>query len=240
MIKIIPSIAVARGKTTRTTYGKKLTDAVYDVNPLDVAKTFEDYGIKQVHMVDLDGARRGEPKNYATLEIIAGHTNLEIDFSGGIQQDCDIYTAYEHGATYITAASVAVMKRELFASWLISYGREKITLGADALNRKIAIKGWWKDTTIDVLEHIAFFHSRGIKFVKCTDIQKEGTLQGPSFELYQEILNHFPDLCLVASGGIRNVEDIERLNDIGVWGAHFGKAYYEGRIQLRDLKHLLS
>lgn len=239
MIKIIPSIAVVKGKTTRTTHGKSLKDVVYDVSPLEVAKDFEDNGIKQIHLVDLDGARRGEPKNYATLEIIAGHTNLEIDFTGGIRQDCDIYTAYEYGATYITAASIAVRKRELFASWLISYGREKITLGADALNRKIAIKGWWKDTTIDVLDHIEFFYSRGLKFVKCTDIQKEGSLLGPSFGLYQEILKRFPDICLVASGGIRNVEDIERLNDIGVWGAHFGKAYYEGRIQLKDLKHLL-
>lgn len=214
-------------------------EKIYDVSPIDVAKNFEDHGIRQIHLVDLDGARRGEPVNYATLETIAGHTNLEIDFTGGISTDGDISKAYEYGATYITAASVAVQRKELFASWIISYGREKITLGADSLNKKIAVRGWQKDTQIDLFEHIDYFYSRGLKYVKCTDISKEGSLLGPSFELYEEILEKFPDISLVASGGVRSVEDLEKLNDMGVWGVHFGKAYYEGRIKLVDIKKFL-
>lgn len=237
MIKIIPSIAVINGKTTRLTQGDFSREKVYDVSPIDVAKKFEDHGITQIHLVDLDGARRGEPKNYDTLETIAGHTNLEIDFTGGINTDGDISKAYEYGATYITAASVAVSRKELFASWIISYGREKITLGADAMNRKIAYKGWQKDSAIDLFDHIDYFYSRGLKYVKSTDITKEGALSGPSFELYQEILDQFPNICLIASGGVRSLEDIQKLSDMGVWGVHFGKAYYEGRIKLEELKN---
>lgn len=239
MIKIIPSIAVINGKTTRVMQGDFSKEKVYDVSPIDVAKRFEDLGITQIHLVDLDGARRGRPSNYGTLEMIAGHTELEIDFTGGISTDGDITKAYEYGATYITAASVAVSRKELFASWIISYGREKITLGADATNRKIAIRGWQKDTSIDVFEHIDYFYSRGLKYVKSTDIDKEGALSGPSFELYQEILDRFPKICLIASGGVRSVDDIQKLSDMGVWGVHFGKAYYEGKIKIEDLKDFL-
>lgn len=239
MIKIIPSISVINGKTARVAQGDFTTEKIYDQSPIEVAKHFEDHGIRQIHLVDLDGARRGEPANYATLETIAGHTDLEIDFTGGISTDGDINKAYEYGATYITAASVAVNRKELFASWIISYGREKITLGADALNKKIAMRGWQKDTTIDVLEHIEYFYGRGLKYVKCTDISKEGTLSGPSLELYEEILNRFPDICVVASGGVRNVQDLEKLNDMGVWGVHFGKAYYEGKLKLQDIRKFL-
>lgn len=239
MIKIIPSIAVIKGRTTRLTQGDYTKEVVYDVSPVDVAKNFEDNGIKQIHLVDLDGARRGEPVNYATLETIAGHTGLEIDFTGGISTDGDIAKAYEYGATYITAASVAVNRKELFASWIISYGREKITLGADSTNKRIAFRGWQKDTSIDLFDHIDYFYSRGLKYVKCTEISKEGSLTGPAFDLYQEILDRFPNICLLASGGVRNVEDIEKLSDMGVWGVHFGKAYYEGRVKLEELKKFL-
>lgn len=236
MIKIIPSISVINGKTIRVSQGDFTKEKIYDVSPIDVAKRFEAHGVKQIHLVDLDGARRGEPRNYATLELIAGHTDLEIDFTGGISTDGDINKAYEYGAKYITAASVAVNRKELFASWIISYGREKITLGADCLNKKITVRGWQKDTSIDVFEHIDYFYSRGLKYVKCTDISKEGVMAGPAFDLYQEILDKFPDICLLASGGVRHKQDIEKLDKMGVWGVHFGKAYYEGRVKLEDLK----
>lgn len=239
MIKIIPSISVINGKCTRLLKGNFSADKVYDASPIDVAKEFEDHGIRQIHLVDLDGARRGSPVNYGTLEIIAGHTNLKIDFTGGISTDGDISKAYEYGASYITAATVAVTRKEYFASWIISYGRENITLGADALDKKIHIRGWQKQTTLDLFEHIDYFYSRGLKYVKTTDISREGALTGPSFQLYKEIIEHFPGICVLASGGVKSVDDIVRLQEIGVWGVIFGKAYYENKIKLEDLKGFL-
>ncbi len=239
MIQIIPSIAVIDGKTIRLQQGDFNKEKVYNESPMDVAKRFEDAGIKQIHLVDLDGARRGSPVNYAILETIAGHTDLKVDFTGGISTDGDISKAYEYGATYITAASVAVTRKELFASWIISYGRENITLGADALNGTIRFKGWQKKAEIDVFEHIDYFYSRGLKYVKTTDISKDGIQEGPSFDLYEEIIRRFPGICVLASGGIRSTDDIQRLEDIGVWGVIFGKAYYEGNLKLEDLKKFL-
>lgn len=237
MIKIIPSIAVIKGKVVRIQKADFTRITEYDVNPLDVAQKFEDHGIDQIHMVDLEGARKGGgPVNYGVLETIAGYTNLKIDFSGGISTDGDISKAYEYGASYITAASIAASRPELFASWIISYGREKVTLGADSLNRKIAIRGWQKETNIDIIDHIGYFYDRGLKYVKTTDIAKNGEMQGPSFDLYKELLQKFPNLCLLASGGISTIEDIEKLNDLGVWGVIFNKAYYEGKIKLKDIE----
>lgn len=236
MIKIIPSIAVIKGKVVRIQKADFTQITEYDVSPLDVAKKFEDHGIDQIHMVDLEGARQGKPVNYGVLETIAGYTNLKIDFSGGITTDGDISKAYEYGASYITAASIAAARPELFASWIISYGREKITLGADALNRKIAIRGWQKDTDIDVMDHIGHFYDRGLKYVKTTDIAKYGEMQGPSFELYKDLLHKYPNLSVLASGGVSSVEDIEQLNELGVWGVIFNKAYYEEKIKLKDIE----
>lgn len=239
MIQIIPSIAINEGKVIRLQRGDFSKEKVYDQSPVDLAKSFEDHGIEVVHLVDLDGARRGQPVNYHILETIAGHTNLKVDFSGGIHTDGDISKAYEYGASYITAASIAVTRKELFSSWIISYGREKITLGADAINGKIAIRGWQKSTDLDLFDHIDYFYSRGLKYVKTTDINKDGLLEGPAFDLYQEIINRFPDICVLASGGVRNVDDIKKLNDMGVFAVIFGKAFYEGHIQLKDLEEFL-
>ncbi|MDQ3536784.1 MAG: 1-(5-phosphoribosyl)-5-[(5-phosphoribosylamino)methylideneamino] imidazole-4-carboxamide isomerase [Bacteroidota bacterium] len=239
MIQIIPSITVINGKSTRLLQGNFMNETVYDSSPIEVAKEFEDNGIKQIHLVDLDGARRGSPVNYGTLEIIAGHTNLKIDFTGGISTDGDISKAYEYGASYITAASVAVTRKEHFASWIISYGRENITLGADALNKKIHIRGWQRQTAIDLFEHIDYFYNRGLKYVKVSDIPREGSMTGPAFALYKEIIEEFPGICLLASGGVRSVDDIERLQEIGAWGVIFGKAYYENKLKLEDLKGFL-
>ncbi len=240
MIQIIPSIAISNGKIIRLRQGNFAEEKVYDESPVDLAKNFEDHGIEVVHLVDLDGARRGQPVNYHILEAIAGHTGLKVDFTGGIHTDGDISKAYEYGASYITASSVTVSRKELFASWIISYGREKITLGADALDNKIAIRGWVKNTDIDIFEHIDYFYSRGLKYVKTTDISREGTLEGPAFELYQQIIDKFPDICVLASGGVRNVGDIDRLNEMGVFAVIFGKAFYEGRIKLKELEKFLA
>ena len=240
MIQIIPSIAILNGKVIRLQQGDFAREKVYDESPIDLAKNFEDHGIEVIHLVDLDGARRGQPKNYHILEAIAGHTNLKVDFSGGIHTDGDISKAYEYGARYITAASVAVTNKELFASWIISYGREKITLGADARDGKIAIRGWERNTDLDIMDHIEYFYSRGLKYVKTTDIEREGVLNGPSFDLYEGIINEFPDICVLASGGVRNIEDIDRLNDMGVFAVIIGKALYDGHIKLSELDKFLA
>ncbi|MEM7108149.1 MAG: 1-(5-phosphoribosyl)-5-[(5-phosphoribosylamino)methylideneamino] imidazole-4-carboxamide isomerase [Bacteroidota bacterium] len=240
MIQIIPSIAIRDGKVIRLKQGDFSNEKVYDQSPIDLARGFEDHGIEVVHLVDLDGARRGQPVNYHILEAIAGHTNLKVDFTGGIHTDGDISKAYEYGASYITAASVAVSRKELFASWIVSYGREKITLGADARHGKIAVRGWEKNTDLDILDHIDYFYSRGLKYVKTTDISKEGMLAGPSMDLYKQIISRFEDICVLASGGVRNVDDIKILNDAGVFAVIFGKAFYEGRIRLKDLEEYLT
>lgn len=239
MIQIIPSIAILEGKVIRLRQGDFTREKVYDESPIDLARNFQDHGIEVVHLVDLDGARRGSPKNYHILEAIAGHTSLKVDFTGGIHTDGDISKAYEYGASYITAASVAVSNKKLFASWIISYGREKITLGADARKGKIAVRGWVKDTDIDLFDHIDYFYSRGLKYVKTTDISREGELEGPAFDIYKEIIDKFPDICVLASGGVRNLDDIKRLNDMGVFAVIVGKALYEGKIQLKELEQFL-
>lgn len=239
MIQIIPSIWLIEGKVIRLKQGDFSSEKVFDTNPLDVAKRFENEGIKVVHLVDLDGARKGEPVNYHALEAIAGHTNMEVDFTGGVMTDGDILKSFEYGAKYITAGTVAYQHKELFASWLISYGREKITLSADALNGKVAIKGWQKDTSLDLFEHIEYFYDRGLKYVKTTDISRDGVMEGPNFDLYKQIMDRFPNICILVSGGVRGVEDIHKLNDMGIFAVIFGRAYYEGKLHLHELKPFL-
>lgn len=239
MIQIIPSIWIREGRCVRVKQGDFSKEEVYEESPLDLARKFEDHGIKIIHLVDLDGARRGSPVNYHTLENIAGHTSLKIDFAGGVNTDGDISKAFEYGAKYVTAATVAVKNPEQFSSWIISYGRERLTLGADALNGRIAIRGWQKKTPIDLFKHIDYFYSRGLKYVKTTDISKDGQLEGPSFELYEEIIRRFPDIQLLASGGVRSTEDIDRLHELGVYSVIFGKALMEEKIKLSDLKKYL-
>jgi len=236
MIQLIPSIALSEGAILRINEGDYLSTKLTDPkSPVDLALLFEECGIEVIHLVDLDGARRGRPVNYHILEAIAGHTNLKVDFSGGIQTDGDISKAYEYGAKYITAASIAVNQKELFASWLMSYGREKITLGADGIDGKIKIRGWLKSTKIDVLDHIEYFYERGLKYVKTTDISKDGKLSGPSFELYKQIIDRFPGIKVLASGGVKSIDDVKRLEDMGVFAAIIGKALYSGEIKLEEL-----
>ena len=242
MIQVIPSIAIRKGNVVKMRKGDQASEKAYDENPLDLAKRFEDHGIEVVHLVDLDGAERGSPVNWHVLEAIAGHTDLKIDFTGGISTDGDISKAYEYGADYITAASIAVTDPELFASWIISYGREKMTLGADVINREskeLLFRGWQRKAQTSLFDHLEYFFSRGLKYVKSTDVSRDGVLEGPAFDFYQEIINAFPELCVLASGGVRGIDDIKRLNEMGIFAVIFGKAYYEGKLNLKDLEQFL-
>lgn len=243
MIQVIPSIAIRKGKVVKMRKGDPSSEKAYDENPLDLARRFEGHGIEVVHLVDLDGAEKGSPKNWHVLEAIAGHTNLKVDFTGGISTDGDIIKAYEFGAFYITAASIAVTDPELFASWIISYGREKITLGADVVDREtkeLLFRGWQRKAQLRLYDHLEYFYSKGLKYVKSTDVSRDGVLEGPAFDFYQDIRNRFPDLCILASGGIRGMDDIKRLNDMGIFAVIFGKAYYEGVLDLSDVEQFLA
>jgi phosphoribosylformimino-5-aminoimidazole carboxamide ribotide isomerase len=242
MIQVIPSIAIRKGQVVKMRKGDPSSEKSYDENPLDLARRFEDHGIEVVHLVDLDGAEKGSPKNWHVLEAIAGHTNLKVDFTGGISTDGDISKAYEFGADYITAASIAVTDPELFASWIISYGREKMTLGADVVNRtskEILFRGWQRKANVTLFDHLEFFYERGLKYVKSTDVSRDGVLEGPAFDYYAEIKQKFPEMCVLASGGIRGIDDIKRLNEMGLFAVIFGKAYYEGVLKLNELEQFL-
>jgi phosphoribosylformimino-5-aminoimidazole carboxamide ribotide isomerase len=242
MIQVIPSIAIRQGKVVKMRKGDPSSEKAYNENPLDLARRFEDHGIEVVHLVDLDGAEKGSPVNWHVLEAIAGYTDLKIDFTGGISTDGDIGKAYEYGADYITAASIAVTDPELFASWIISYGREKITLGADVVDRntkELMFRGWLRRTQTTLIDHLDYFYSRGLKYVKSTDVSRDGVLEGPAFDFYQDIKDAFPEMCILASGGVRGVDDIKRLNDMGIFAVIFGKAYYEGILKLKDLEQFL-
>ena len=242
MIQVIPSIAIRKGKVVKMRKGDPSSEKSYDENPVDLAKRFEDHGIEVLHLVDLDGAEAGCPQNYHVLEQIAGYTTLKIDFTGGICTDGDIGNAYNYGADYITASSIAITNPNLFASWIISFGRENITLGADVTDiqtKKIAFRGWQKMSETTLFDHLQFFYDKGLKYAKCTDISRDGVLEGPAFSFYKEIIDKFPDLKVLASGGVRGIDDIKKLNDMGVFAVIFGKAYYEGILKLEDLKQFL-
>src|SRR5688572_9552367 len=217
MIQVIPSIAIRKGNVVKMRKGDPTSEKAYDENPLDLAKRFEDHGIEVVHLVDLDGAEKGAPINWHVLEAIRGHTALKIDFTGGISTDGDISKAFEYGADYITAASIAVTDPELFASWIISYGREKMTLGADVLNREtkeLLFRGWQSRTELTLFDHLDYFYSRGLKYVKSTDVSRDGVLEGPAFDFYYDFLTTFPEICVLAIGGVSRIDDIKRLHEL--------------------------
>ena len=235
MIELIPAIDIIEGKCVRLTKGDYSTKKVYNEDPLEVAKTFEDYGIRRLHVVDLDGAREGHIINYRVLERLATRTSLIIDFGGGLKQDSDLEIAFESGARMVTGGSVAVREPEVFLSWITKFGSDKIILGADAKNEKIAIDGWEKTTDQELLPFIKGYFDKGIAKVICTDISRDGMLEGPSIPLYKKIKEQLPLIYLIASGGVSSVEDIERLEEAGIPAVIFGKAIYEGRISLKDL-----
>lgn len=236
MIQIVPSISIFNGKCVKMAPGDFEHPVVYNQSPIDLAQSFEDHGIRRVHLIDLDGARKGQIINYRILQQIAAYTDLEIDFTGGIHTDTDVRIAFENGARYVTAASVAATERAFFASWVVSYGRERMVLAADTQDGKVMTNGWQRKTNIDLMELIGFYYERGIKYVKCTDVSRDGMLQGPAFDLYQKILDQFPDISLLASGGVSSLQDIEKLEEMGVYGVMLGKAFYEEKISLEDLQ----
>jgi len=236
-MRIIPAIDIIDGKCVRLTKGDYNTQKIYNEDPLEVALEFQDHGIKYLHVVDLDGAKSKQIVNYKTLEKIASKTALHIDFGGGIKTDEDLHIAFESGAKQITGGSIAVTNPTLFESWLNTHGKNKIILGADCNNRKVATHGWLETSTLDVLEFLEAFEQKGVAYTICTDISKDGMLQGPSFELYKEILEK-TSLHLIASGGITTLQDLEKLNDMGCEGAIIGKAIYEGTISLNELSKL--
>ncbi len=242
MFEIIPAIWIYEGKCVRLTRGDFTSGEIISRNPLQLARSFEEHGMSQVHLVDLDGAQRGEPKNYHILETLAGHTELKIDFTGGITTDGDVNKAFEYGANTITASSVAARNPEKFTQWIISYGREKIKMAADInpADYKIKIEGWIRKTEIDLLDHIDYFFGRGLKYLKCSDISRDGVMDGPNLDLYKKIRNAYPDLSLIASGGVRTVDDFRRLKQLGLSGVVFGSAFYENKITIEDIDAFLG
>ena len=235
MIELIPAIDLIEGKCVRLTQGDYDTKKIYNEDPLEVAKMFEDYGIRRLHVVDLDGARQGRVINYRTLERLATRTSLIIDFGGGLKQDGDLEIAFESGAQMVTGGSIAVKNPEIFTSWISKFGSNKIILGADAKNKKIAISGWEETTNQELIPFIQSYKEKGITKTICTDISRDGMLQGPAIELYKEIQEQIPQLYVIASGGVSSLQDIEKLAEAGIPAVIFGKAIYEGKIQLKDL-----
>ena len=241
-MRIIPAIDIIDGKCVRLTKGDYSTKKIYNEAPLEVAKQFEDHGIQYLHLVDLDGAKSKHIVNYKVLELLANRTNLQIDFGGGLKTNEDLRIAFESGAQQITGGSIAVKDRERFLSWLQDHGSEKIILGADAMNEKIAISGWEEASELELLPFIKSYQAEGIDYVICTDISKDGMLEGPAFMLYQRILQEThsmdPDrpIKLIASGGVSVFEDLVKLAQIGCDAAIVGKAIYEQTISLKQLE----
>ncbi|WP_299123565.1 1-(5-phosphoribosyl)-5-[(5-phosphoribosylamino)methylideneamino]imidazole-4-carboxamide isomerase [uncultured Tenacibaculum sp.] len=236
-MRIIPAIDIIEGKCVRLTKGDYSTKKIYNENPLEVAKEFEDNGIKYLHLVDLDGAKSKHIVNYKVLEEIATRTNLKIDFGGGLKSNDDLRIAFESGANQITGGSIAIKNPDVFIGWLTKYGSEKIILGADCKNRKIATQGWLETSEVDVVDFIKEYEEIGVQSTICTDVAKDGMLQGASVDLYLEILSKSA-VNLIASGGVATIEDLVRLKEIGCEGAILGKAIYEGKISLKELQEL--
>jgi len=234
-MRIIPAIDIINGKCVRLSQGDYNTQKIYNENPLEVAKEFEDHGIQYLHLVDLDGARAKHIVNYKVLHEIASKTSLKIDFGGGLKSDDDLKIAFENGAGQITAGSIAIQNPDLFLEWLQKFGSQKIILGADAKDRKIAIQGWEETSEVEVVDFIKQHKNNGIEYVICTDIAKDGMLQGASNELYKEILSEV-NVKLIASGGVSSIQDLLDLKELGCEGAILGKAIYEGNISLKELK----
>ena len=239
-MRIIPAIDIINGECVRLSKGDYNQKTVYSKNVLDVAKNFEDNGIQFLHLVDLDGAKQNRIINYKILEQISTQTNLIIDFGGGLKSEEDIKIAFENGAKQVTLGSVAIKNPELFLKSLEKYGSEKIILGADARKEKIAVSGWLEESQTNIYDFIKEKTEDGIQYVISTDIDKDGMLEGPSFDLYEKIIGENPNIKLIASGGITSASDLEKVKSIGCEGAIIGKALYENRITFNDLKPFLG
>lgn len=235
-IELIPAIDIIDGKCVRLSKGDYSTQKVYNENPLEVALQFEDHGIQRLHLVDLDGAKAGKIINYGILEKIAARTNLTIDFGGGLKSAHDLRIAFESGAQMVTGGSIAVKDPEEFVNWIEHYGPEKIILGSDVRDRKIAVSGWSETSNLDLFSFLEDYMNKGITKTICTDISKDGMLKGPALSLYREIRARFPELYLIASGGVSSMHDIEKLQEAGIPAVIFGKAVYEGRITMKEIE----
>ena len=236
---IIPAIDIIDGKCVRLTKGDYDQKTIYNKDPLEVALQFEDAGLNRLHLVDLDGAKAGEVKNWKVLEKIAGKTKLVIDFSGGISSQKNLEIAFNSGTRYASIGSIAVKDEFTFSGWLLAFGADKFIIGADVKEEMIVIKGWTETTSMTVIELIEKYKEKGVKQFFCTDVNKDGLLQGPATDLYKKILNEHPSIDLIASGGITTLKEIEELREAGCSGAIIGKAIYENRITLSDLKKCL-
>lgn len=235
-MRIIPAIDIIDGKCVRLSKGDYSTKKIYSENPLEVAKQFEAHGIKYLHLVDLDGAKSKHIVNHKILEEIASNTTLKVDFGGGLKTSNDLRIAFECGANQVTGGSIAVKNPETFNDWLQTFGSEKIILGADAIDQKVAISGWMEDSALELIPFVQKYLEAGISYVICTDISKDGMLQGPSFDLYQQIIAETKIVKLIASGGISTFEELPKLAEIGCEGVIIGKAIYENRINLKELE----
>ena len=237
-MKIIPAIDIIDGKCVRLSKGNYNSQITYNQNPLEVAKSYEDHGIEFLHLVDLDGAKSNHIINYSILEIIASKTNLKIDFGGGIKTENDVNLAFNSGANQVTCGSVAVKQPEIFCDWILNYGSEKIILGADVRGKYVATDGWINTSNQSIFDFINFYKNKGIETVTCTDISKDGMLEGPSFKLYSKIIDAY-NINLVASGGVSEYDDILKLDDMGCYGIIIGKAIYENKISLKQLENFI-
>lgn len=237
-MQIIPAIDIIEGKCVRLTQGDYSQKKIYNKNPLEVAKQFEDAGLLRLHLVDLDGAKAGEVKSWKVLEQIASKTRLVIDFSGGISTQKNVQITFDSGAAFAAAGSIAVKDEILFSNWLQFFGPEKFIVGADVKDELIVIKGWTETTTLSVFDLIKKYEAKGIEQFFCTDVSKDGLLQGASVDLYKKIIDKVPSIHLIASGGVSSIDEIEKLDEAGCRGVIIGKAIYENRIQLSDLKKI--
>jgi len=237
-MQIIPAIDIIEGKCVRLTQGDYSQKKVYNEHPLEVAMEFEDAGLQRLHLVDLDGAKAGKVKNWKVLETIAGKTGMVIDFGGGIKTAGDVDIVFNSGAALATVGSIAVKDSPLFGHWLQEYGADRFLLGADVKDEKIAIGGWLETTDRWIYDFIEEYMEKGVRQLFCTDVSKDGLLQGPSIDLYRNIVKKFPDLHFIASGGVSSIEDVHELDEIGCKGVIIGKAIYEGRVTLGDLMNI--
>jgi len=237
-MEIIPAIDIIEGKCVRLTQGDHEQKKIYNEHPLEVAKQFEGAGLKRLHLVDLDGAKAGAVKNWKVLETLGSKTSLIIDFGGGIKKEDDVKIIFNSGAALATIGSVAVKNEEEFVKWLLKFGSDKFLLGADVKDEKIAVSGWLETTDILIYDFIQKYIEHGVPQIFCTDVSKDGKLEGPSIDLYKNIISKFPDLHFIASGGVSSIKDLEDLKEIGCKGVIVGKAIYEGKISLRELSSL--
>ena len=237
-MEIIPAIDIIDGKCVRLTQGDYNQKKIYNEHPLEVAQQFEDAGLKRLHLVDLDGAKAGQVRNWKVLESITGKTSLVVDFGGGVKTDKDVQIIFDSGGAFVTVGSIAVKDEETFVSWLKKWGAGQFLLGADVKDEKIAVHGWQETTDVWIYDFIQKYLEHDVRQIFCTDVAKDGALQGPSIELYKNIIQKYPELHFIASGGVSNIDDVYQLQDINCKGVIIGKAIYEGRISLKELKKI--